>query len=40
MRHRNLNPPGDDVSIVTGARYKRIKPDEIRFNILVDVWFS
>jgi hypothetical protein len=40
MRHRNRNPPGDDVNIVTGARCRRIKPDEISFDILVDVRFS
>jgi hypothetical protein len=39
-RHRNGNPSGDDVSIVTGARCRRIKPDEIKFDILVDVCFS
>jgi hypothetical protein len=37
MRHRNRNPSGDDVSIVTGARCRRIKLDDIGFDILVDV---
>jgi hypothetical protein len=29
--------PRDDVSIVTGARCRQIKIDEIGFDILVDV---